>query len=497
MNSPIDICLISPPIRASSTTVPVALLYLHAWLKKNGVTAAIVDIKAGALGIPLSSAQIEQVKSKIIDTVLRVKPKVVGIPCYTAEFWDVIDLCARIRQNHTCTVIVGGLHATIRPLDFCYNETPVDAVVLGDGQQPLLEIISRVNSGKALDAIDGVHPTGSQTLAASDVSFDEWNALPIPDYAQLDMAFYTRPHTGIIRNVIASGIHIFTTIGCPFSCTFCANSSRKVRFRPIDDVIREIALLKQEYKIDSFYVLDDTFMMKKERVKEFVAKLEASNIGLMWAMETRVNLLDEETLRLVKNAGCIQIDFGVESGSRESLKRMKKGITTEQIITSFALCRKYKMRTYANYMFNTPEEKKEDVEQTIAMIQRTKPTRVSICLTVPFPGTELYDEYVKPPLSKEEYRIYNTKYLYVQIADPRFSMTRHSLDLVGLRISTAAKMNGLRNIIDLTLNPVYWKSLAKSKRKLHYVVAYTKGIFLIAAEKVRRMIKISRERASK
>ena len=225
MNSPIDICLISPPIRVSSTTVPVALLYLHAWLKKNGVAAAIVDIKAGALGIPLSSAQIEQVKSKIIDTVLKVKPKVVGIPSYTAEFWDVIDLCARIRQNHSCTVVVGGLHATIRPLDFCYNETPVDAVVLGDGQQPLLGIISRINSGKTLDAIDGVHPTGSQTLSASDVSFNEWNALPIPDYAQLDMAFYTRPHTGIIRNIIASGMHIFTTIGCPFFCTFCANSS--------------------------------------------------------------------------------------------------------------------------------------------------------------------------------------------------------------------------------------------------------------------------------
>jgi radical SAM superfamily enzyme YgiQ (UPF0313 family) len=235
-------------------------------------------------------------------------------------------------------------------------------------------------------------------------------------------------------------------------------------------------------------------MIKKERVREFVMNLEQANIDLMWAMETRVNLLDEETLRLVKDAGCIQVDFGVESGSQTSLNRMKKGITTEQIIRSFALCKKYKMRTYANYMFNTPEEKVEDVEQTVAIIQRTKPTRVSICLTVPFPGTALYNEYVKPPLTKEEYRIYNTKYLYVQIADPRFSMNTHDLDLVGLRIRISAKMNGLRNIIDITLDPVYWKSIMKSGRKWEYAVAYTKGITLIIIEKMQRMIKIVRER---
>src|SRR5271157_3870167 len=100
MGSPIDICLVSPVARASSTTVPVALLYLHAWLKKCGAKAAIVDIKAGGLGIPLSRTQIEQVKSKAIDTILQLQPKIVGVPCYTPEFWDVIDFCTRIRQKH-------------------------------------------------------------------------------------------------------------------------------------------------------------------------------------------------------------------------------------------------------------------------------------------------------------------------------------------------------------------------------------------------------------
>lgn len=495
MNKPIDICLVSPPNRTSSATVPAALLYLHAWLTKSNIETRIVDIKLGQPGINLNEAKLKHVKSEIVEQVNTFKPRFVGIPCYTSEFWDVIDLCEMIKKSHACTIIVGGLHVSIKPDDFFFEGSPIDIAVSGDGQYPLVEIIKRFNNGQDLDGVEGViMPSAEGKLLMQGVSsFEDWDTLPNPDYSQLNMDFYSRPHTGIIRNLIVSGIHIFTTIGCPFSCTFCANSNRKVSYRPISKVLEEIEGLRDNYKIDSFYILDDTFMLKKSRVVEFVEGLRNRKIDLIWAMETRVNVLDEEMAKLISECKCIQVDFGVESGSKEALVRMKKGITEEQILRAFDICRKYKLRTLANFMFNTPGEMVEDVERTLDMMRKTSPTRLSICLTVPFPGTAIYNEYVKPPLTKEEYKIYNTPYLYLKVVDSRFYMARHQMDMISLRLKATANANRLRSIMDYTFNPAYWIAVLKSKKKMQYLKVMTGDFVALSIERIKKIFKTYRQ----
>ena len=487
----IDICLVSPPNRGSSATVPAALLYLHAWLTKNNISSKIIDIKLGRPGITLTKKQLEQVKNNILGKVKILRPRYIGIPCYTSEFWDMIDLCKRIKINHKCTIIVGGLHASIKAEDFFFEGTPVDIAVAGDGQYPLVEIVRRIDSGKNMEGVEGIvmRSKSGKLLMQGASSFANWDTLPNPDYSQLNMDYYSKPHTGIIRNLLVSGVHIFTTIGCPFSCTFCANSNRKVKYRPIANVLKEIEGLKNNYNIDSFYILDDTFLLKKSRVIEFVEGLRNRRIDLIWAMETRINLIDEEIAKLVSHAGCIQIDFGVESGSKKSLERMKKGITVEQILKAFDICRKYKLRTLANFMFNTPGETAEDVEKTLKMMRKTNPTRLSICLTVPFPGTAIYNEYVKPPLTKEEYEIYNTPYLYLKVVDSRFYMARHQMDMINLRIKATANANKLRSIMDYTFNPVYWRAVLKSKKKMKYLKVLSSDSLALLINRAKNVLK--------
>ena len=489
-----DICLISPPNRSSSATVPTALLYLHAWLTKNNIGSKIIDIKLGQPGVVLTKNQLEQAKSNIVEKVGILKPRCIGIPCYTSEFWDVIDLCNRIKASHKCTIIVGGLHVSIKADDFFFEGTPIDIAVAGDGQYPLVEIVRRINSGKDVKGVEGVALLSKEgeLLTQGTSSFTDWDTLPNPDYSELDMDYYSKPHTGIIRNLLVSGIHIFTTIGCPFSCTFCANSNRKVNYRPITKVIEEIQGLRDDYGIDSFYILDDTFLLKKYRVIEFVDGLRNRKIDLIWAMETRVNMIDEETAKLISEAGCIQIDFGVESGSEEALVRMKKGITKEQILKAFDICRKYNLRTLANFMFNTPGETSRDVEKTLEVMRKTNPTRLSICLTVPFPGTAIYDKYVKPPLTKKEYKIYDTPYLYLKVVDSRFYMARHQMDMVNLRIKATANANRLRSIIDYTFNTAYWKAVLKSKKRMRYLKALSSDSLALLVSRVRNVLKTYR-----
>lgn len=491
MSDPIDICLISPPNRSSSATVPVALLYLHVWLTKNNIDSRIIDIKIGSPGVTLTKDQLERVKANILEKVKTLKPRYIGIPCYTSEFWDVIDLCGRIKNSHKCTIIVGGLHTSIKADDFFFEETPIDIVVAGDGQYPLVEIIRCIDSGKDLDEVEGIirQSKDGKLLIQGTSSFEDWDTLPNPDYSQLNMAYYSKPHTGIIRNLLVSGVHIFTTIGCPFSCTFCANSNRKVKYRPIANVLEEIEGLRDNYHIDSFYILDDTFLLKKSRVHEFVEGLRDRKMDLIWGMETRVNLIDDETAKMVKDAGCIQIDFGVESGSRESLRRMKKGITEDEILKAFDICKKHNLRTLANFMFNTPGETIGDIEKTLEMIQRISPTRISICLTVPFPGTAIYNEYVNPPLTKEEYKIYNTPYLYFKVVDSRFYMARHQMNMVNLRIKAIANTNKLRSVMDYTLNPAYWRAMSKSKKKMQYLKVLSSDSIALLISRGRNILK--------
>lgn len=495
MNNTIDICLVSPPNRGSSATVPAALLYLRAWLTKNNISSKIIDIKLGRPGITLTKNQLEQVKSHILEKVQMLKPRYVGIPCYTSEFWDVIDLCKRIKASHKCTIIVGGLHVSIKADDFFFEGTPIDIAVAGDGQYPLVEIVTRLNSDKGLEGVVGVvlQSEDGKLLMQGVSSFADWDTLPNPDYSELNMDYYSKPHTGIIRNLIVSGIHIFTTIGCPFSCTFCANSNRKVNYRPVSKVIEEIEGLRDNYNIDSFYILDDTFLLKKSRAIEFVEGLRNRKIDLIWAMETRVNIFDEEMAKLISEAKCIQVDFGVESGSKEALIRMKKGITEEQILRAFDICRKYNLRTLANFMFNTPGETVEDVEKTLEMMRKTSPTRLAICLTVPFPGTAIYNEYVKPPLTKEEYEIYNTAYLYLKVVDSRFYMARHQMDMISLRLKAIANANKLRSIMDYTFNPAYWRVVLKSKKRMQYLKVMTTDFFALTIERIKKIFKTYRD----
>jgi anaerobic magnesium-protoporphyrin IX monomethyl ester cyclase len=492
MSDSIDICLISPPNRSSSAVVPVALLYLHAWLTKNNISSKIIDIKLGRPGITLTKNQLEQVSSNILEKVKTLKPRYIGIPCYTSEFWDVINLCKRIKASHKCTIIVGGLHVGIKMDDFFFEGTPIDIAVAGDGQYPLVEIIRRIDAGKSMEGIEGVifRSEEAKLFMQGISSFEDWDTLPNPDYSQLDMSYYSKPHTGIIRNLIVSGIHIFTAIGCPFSCTFCANSNRKVRYRPIARVVEEIEGLKNNYNIDSFYIFDETFLLKKSRVTEFVEELKNRKIDLIWAMETRVDRINEEVTKLISEAGCIQIDFGVESGSNEALVRMKKEITEEEILRAFDICRKYNLRTLANFMFNTPGETERDVEKTLEMMRKTSPTRLGICLTVPFPGTAIYNEYVKPPLTKEEYEIYNTPYLYFKAVDSRFYMAKHRMDMTNLRIKATAKANKLRSIMDYTFNPAYWRAVLKSKKKTLYLKVLAGDFLALSIARLRNSLKM-------
>ena len=192
-------------------------------------------------------------------------------------------------------------------------------------------------------------------------------------------------------------------------------------------------------------------------------------LNMFWGLETRVNLLTEDMIKRLKETGCIQIDFGVESGSQDSLNRMNKKIKVEETKKIFALCRQYGLRTFANIMFNTPEETEEDVKETIDLMKEIKATVYGTNLTLPLLGTKIYDDYVNPKLTTNEYVLFEDEDMYRTIKDKRFRLAKHNIDLAKLKPKVMVRFMFFKSIIDLTTNKLYWKTLIYSKRRKQYL----------------------------
>ena len=478
MNRNQSICLVSPPKRTTSRLIPNALISLAAWLDKEGIPNSIVDIKREPT-VQIDDGKREEIIGEILAEIKARKPTYVGLPCYSPDYYDVMDLAKRIKiECSPLKIIVGGIHATVKPQDFVFPDSPVDYAVVGEGEETLVDLIRRDLDGGEIGEVAGLaFCADGEFVLTSERNPMNLELLPMPAYQKIDMQYYLKPTRYLIRLLLLSGVSIFTTRGCPFQCTFCANRMRRVRFRPVELVLDEIEWLKDNYSIDSFYVQDDTFCLKEKRVFEFVEGLKQRTLQLVWGAETRVDLLTESILSSMKKAGCIQIDLGVESGSQKALDRMRKNIKVEEIKSVFKMCRKYGVRTFATVMLNTPDETEDDVRLTRALMRDIKATNYGLNLTVPFIGTNIYEEFVRPELTVAEYWLYDDPDLYHSIKDPRFRLAAHNLDLTKLYMKTLLEFQLWRSLLDVTTSQNYWRAVLNSKRRGEYIWAFMQGLY--------------------
>lgn len=430
-----DIVLVSPPTRAYSHIVPFPCIYLAAFLEERGIGCRIVDFKSDE-----SHVDEGQIEAQTVREILNINAPYVGFTCLSAEYYCVSRMIRKVREmGYRGKIIVGGHHPTFYPDDFIYEGSPVNFNILGEGEITLFELIQGLESNRDPAEIPGlVFYRGKKITTSPRLVIEDLNILPMPAYSHLDMHFYTKPRTNIIRYSIFSGVDVQTTRGCPCNCTYCGNPTlwevhnynKRFRCRPIMQVLDEVEYLHNEYKIDSFFVNDDSFTTSNARVIEFCDGLKKRKLDhLIWGIQTRVNIFTEQMADAVADAGCVQVEFGVESGSQRILNLMKKGITVDQVERAFRICRKHNLRTFANFMVNTPTETEKDLRDTINLAKRIKATQYGFFVTVPLLGTEIYEKYVNPKLTKDEYALYLGSTPYKQIVDPRFKLSQHNKNM--------------------------------------------------------------------
>ena len=316
--------------------------------------------------------------SHFSETLDSRKCDLVGLYVNTVNYTFALK-CAEIAKGLHKRVIGGGPHATIAPTDLL-DTGLFDHVVTGEGEITFPKILDEIESGKEVDRM-----VQGETVT----DLDE---LPIPDRDLYNMKAILG--SSGISPYPHRYIGILTSRGCPFNCAFCQPLEkilfgRKVRQRSVPNVMREVEFVRDRYKANFIMFQDSVLTIRKEWVQDLCQQM--GQTGILWGCQTRVDAVDEDTIRAMKHGGCAVIMFGFESGSDRILKVLGKNTTKEQALEAARLCKKYGIMVFANYMLGVPTETTEDLEATLDLLKKIKPEIHAQSCFSPIPGSYLYD----------------------------------------------------------------------------------------------------------
>lgn len=363
--------------------VPTGLCYLHACLREAGHDSVLVNFSGW------STRQIEQ-------TLLAVKPDMVGISQWTHNRHSSFDLARKCRRLFPeSAIVMGGGHAT-----FCYEEllteeSPVDCVVLGEGELTLLELAERVTRRTDWHDIDGI------AFRREGKVFVTARRAPLTDLDQLPLPARYLPHS-IGVDMELQPEFVVTARGCPSSCFFCSSPAfwgKKVRFRSAQAIVDEIMYIRKQFGLIYYSIRDDTFTADRKRAQEFCEALIDCRADILWNCQSRVTAIDLELSILMKRAGCECVQFGIESGSPRILRQLGKNITPAQIERACAIIREAGINLSIYLISDTPGETADDLGQTIKLIQRIRPDDGYVSPLAYYPGTRLLSDAISAGVS--------------------------------------------------------------------------------------------------
>lgn len=371
---------------------PLGLLYIASSIRKHlpQVTVKIIDAIADNLDY-----------KEVHKEIAEFTPDMVGMTVYTFTLIDALEIARCAKEfSKNCLVIFGGFHPSIYPEETLRCSPCVDIAVAGEAEETFVEMLRRKLNNEGLDDIPGISFKRSDGTLAIDTRvpfISDLDKLPFPDRTLVNYHNHTciLGATGLSTNILSSR-------GCPFPCKYCFVNIKKYRLRSLPNLLAEI---KQciELGINDFFFMDDLFNINKQRVIEFSQLIINERIKINWSFRGRVDQVDEQVLRLAKQAGCIRIHYGVESGVPEILKRVSKGTNLEMVKQALRLTRKAGIEVSSNIMIGLPGESPAETEQTIKYLLELDTDYVQAAVFTPYPETPLYKEGLASGLLPSDY----------------------------------------------------------------------------------------------
>jgi len=329
-----------------------------------------------------------------VNTICEIEPNVLGISVMSTEHYWLANAVKLIKEKIPQTIIVvGGIHCVLYPEEVL-SVPGVDLVCNSDGEQVMLEICQKLSEHKRdWLSINGLTYKDETATIRSNGRADFFDySLEIIEDRTPYFSRYPIMSKDTVPRFIASR-------GCPYKCSFCYNgqikdifkdnSGQYLRYKVPENLICEISNVCKRYYVESIFFVDDLFCANKKWLSHFL-NMYKREIGYPFMCTTRANLMDEELARMLSNAGCQTVSFGIETGNeliRE--KVLNKKISDEQMIECGRIVRKYWIQVQTANMFCLPDETLADAFKTIELNHKVGTDLAFTSLFMPFPNTEL------------------------------------------------------------------------------------------------------------
>jgi anaerobic magnesium-protoporphyrin IX monomethyl ester cyclase len=406
--------LISPPAftfrapRDVNPLPPMGLGYLASVAEGLGTEVRILDclvrgwsheeeVNDQLVRVGLSERDIE-------DQIRDFNPDMIGINCQFSRqykiYHSLFALVKRVRPD--IITIAGGPHTTVCPEEVL-GDPNCDFIVSGEAEEAFRDLIIALNSGKGTESIDGLgwkfqgqlHVNPKQKVIA------DLDSIDFPAYHLMDLDRYfglSESHGPRHKKRFAP---IITSRGCPAQCAFCSAHKvwgRRYRVRSVDNVLNEMRLLKDVYGIEEIMFEDDNVTANPKRAKELFRRMVEEKFNFVWDTPNGVGVwsMDTEMIDLMKESGCVNLNFPVESGSQEVLSDIiKKPLKLAKVKELMAYCKKIGLSTGMFLVVGMPGEKIGDMWKSFRFAADCGCYSPHISVATPYPGSELFDECVK------------------------------------------------------------------------------------------------------
>lgn len=357
---------------------PLGLLYVAgSILERTNHSVELIDCHVEGFDYP----QIErEIASRQVDLI--------GIQATTFTLVDVTKIVAIAKKYHPqVPVAIGGPHTFLYPEE-TLNLPGVDYVFLGEGEENFPEFLNRLETGADISTIPGIlyRKNGMTIRTPPSQLIPDLDSLPLPPRELLP---YKKYYSVLARHTPITTM--MSSRGCPYRCLFCdrPHLGKKWRARSPQSIVTELKRCHQ-LGINEIFFYDDTFNIDPARVEKICELIIEQNLEINWDVRARIDLITPELIRKMAQAGCRRIHYGVEAGTKEIVKVLRKEVDLERAKEIFRYTRRAGITTLGYFMIGNPTETKDQILQTIRFALELDADYVHFSVTTPFPGTDLY-----------------------------------------------------------------------------------------------------------
>jgi len=334
-------------------------------------------------------------QERVLEQLEEFVPDVVGIRALSIGK-DALKSTARTVKTWgpDCVLLAGGPHATDAP-EQVLDDTPVDCVAIGEGEETFVDILTALKTGGPLAGIPGTVTRTEDGVVRGPLRplIAELDAIPRPDYSLIDLEAFNNRYLTFTSKITQKHGNLLTTRGCPYRCMYCHNIlGKSFRCRSPESVIGEVLWLHETYGITDFQIVDDIFNLDKARAKAICDGIAGLGLDLTFSFPNGVrgDVMDEELLDKMARMGTKFMSYAIETASPRLQRLIRKNLRLERIARAIEYTTQIGIVTRGFFMLGFPTETYEEARMTVDFARDSSLCGATFFTVVYFPGTELY-----------------------------------------------------------------------------------------------------------